>query len=214
MLICLICMLKTTQEEAISLTFYPFYSETISFKAVKNIKKMNCASKDLQNDILHTYIPKTFWSVIYRDFQYGRPCRLLKNKANLCNLLLYESNWINLILYWIRISCSSIWNAITRNPPKCRPFWFSRWPPLPWKRGHVKKNSSWFVWCFGENWSINIDFIPQNQCIFNCTWYHIYLYIYIYVSVAHVTQYTHFLSTKNVITCEPFDRFSKKFGAL
>jgi protoheme ferro-lyase len=53
-------MLKTTQEEAISLTFYPFYSETISFKAVKNIKKMNCASKDLQNDILHTYIPKTF----------------------------------------------------------------------------------------------------------------------------------------------------------
>jgi hypothetical protein len=26
----------------------------------KNIKKMKCASKDLQNDILHTYIPKTF----------------------------------------------------------------------------------------------------------------------------------------------------------
>ena len=30
-----------------------------------------------------------------------------------------------------------------------------------------------------------------------------------YVTVAHVTKYTHFLSTKNVITFEPFDRFSK-----
>jgi hypothetical protein len=62
-----------------------------------------------------------------------------------------------------------------------------------------------------KNWilSTNIDFIPQNQCIFSCSWWHIYSYMYIYVTVAHVTKYTQFLSTKNVITFEPFDRFSK-----
>ena len=60
-------------------------------------------------------------------FQYGRPCRILKNKTNLCNLLLYESNWINLILYWIRISLKSLayqyeMQLLSENPQKCRPF--------------------------------------------------------------------------------------------
>jgi hypothetical protein len=76
----------------------------------------------------------------------------------------------------------------------------------------VKNGSTWkvefegfmmFRWKKIENLSTNIDFIPQNQCIFSCSWCHIYSYMYIYVTVAHVTKYTHFLSTKNVITFEP-----------
>ena len=114
----------------------------ISLKAVKNIKNELCLKKPSKWYITCICSENILIKVIYRDFQYGRPCRILKNKANLCNLLLYESNWINLILYWIRISLKSLayqyeMQLLSENPQKCRPFWFSRWPPLPWKRGHV-----------------------------------------------------------------------------
>ena len=120
----------------------------------------------------------------------------------MCNLLLYESNWINLILYWIWISLKSLvyqyeMQLLSENPQKCRPFDFQDGRHYRGNEVMYKKNSSWFVWCFGEkkNWKLinKYWFYPTKSVHFQ-----LFLVPYLFI-----------LSTKNVITFEPFDRFSK-----